>query len=429
MTISRVCTIGLSLVAACGPGTAAMTDGPATGTATTDSATGDVPTSTAIPTSTAADTTMATMPGSSSASSGPPDPTLPSTTTASTEATTDATDPVSGTASTGTANTGTASTGTEACSEDTVVCIDDALQVCDGNGGFKDPPDGNQCAFGCADASECTTCAQGLADKDCPAGLPRVMLLLDASSAMLALPAPTPWDQVRDSLAGAPSMFDVILDNNEIVAHQALIGLTVFGDDGAGSKQVVQYGACHKENLAWALDPASSCEAPGCVDPHGLPPIKWTFKDGSMHEPPGFAETTISHMPKCDFSAQKPMQCIGSKRFLHLGLDLAQDNLAAYKIGCKQSKPACTAQTQFFNIVIIVGKYDSTDAQVQPPLQAMFTAGVTTHVIGFGGAIDPAQLEKLADWGSGNQLNARQAADQDQLEMHLAQILDTLDLC
>jgi len=174
MTISRVCTIGLSLVAACGPGTAAMTDGPATGTATTDSATGDVPTSTAIPTSTAADTTMATMPGSSSASSGPPDPTLPSTTTASTEATTDATDPVSGTASTGTANTGTASTGTEAC---------------------------------------------------------------------------------------------------------------------------------------------------------------------------------------------------------------------------------------------------------------MFTAGVTTHVIGFGGAIDPAQLEKLADWGSGNQLNARQAADQDQLEMHLAQILDTLDLC
>ena len=268
----------------------------------------------------------------------------------------------------------------------------------------------------------------------CAPGVPRIMVLLDASSSMLninggtqhAPPGMGGWDQIREALAGSNSMFDVILGNNNKAEDQIHVGLAVFGHNNPGEqKLVVQYGSCRKNNIAWALDPATSCEAPGCLDPYGGPPITWTFLDGSM-EPPAFADKTLSHMPRCDFNAQIPNACVGSGTFTHLGLNLVHDNITTHRLEC--SKPAavfpCNDATLFLNILITDGKYNSTDAQVQLPLAAMLTAGVTTHVIGFGPAVDQPQLAQMADWGSGALLDHYHAQNQDQLELVLKAILE-----
>ncbi len=277
----------------------------------------------------------------------------------------------------------------------------------------------------------------------CAPGLPRIMVLMDASSSMLnhkmgAEQAPAGmggWDLARDALAGDMSIFDIeVLNNNNHVEDLVHLGLSVFGHNApAEEKLVVQYGPCRKDNFAWALDPATSCEAPGCVDPYAAPPIKWTFKDGSLIDPPNFDEKTLSHMPKCDFSAQQPEACVGSGTYTHLGLNLIQANIAAYQAECKMFDAVypCDDQTEFINILVTDGKYNSTDAQVQMPLEAMHTAGITTYVIGFGDAVDVNQLNKMADWGSGNLLDYYDANNQDQLEASLKEILEqlTFDEC
>ncbi len=277
----------------------------------------------------------------------------------------------------------------------------------------------------------------------CTPGLPRIMVLMDASSSMLnikggteqAPPGQGGWDQARDALAGADSLFDVVLDNNSNkVENLVHLGLAVFGHNApAEEKLIVQYGPCRKDNFAWALDPASSCEAPGCTDPYAGPPIKWTFKDGSVEDPPSFDDKTLSHMPKCDLSGQQPKACIGSGTYTHLGLNLVQANIATYKTACSMpnADQPCNDDTEFLNILVTDGKYNSTDAQVQQPLEAMFNAGVTTYVIGFGDAVDVAQLNKMADWGSGGVEDYYDANNQDQLEAALKGILEnvTFDEC
>ena len=276
----------------------------------------------------------------------------------------------------------------------------------------------------------------------CVPGLPRIMVLLDASSSMLNINGGTTqapqgqggWDQARDTLAGANSIFDVVLANNQKVENLVHLGLSVFGHNApAEEKLLIQYGPCSKDNVAWALDPAASCEPPGCVDPYGGPPIQWTFKDGALIDPPGFAEKTISHMPRCDFSAQNPEACVGSGTYTHLGLNLIQANIAAYQAECKLANAVypCDDQTQFINILITDGKFNSTTTQVQMPLEAMHAAGITTYVIGFGDAVDVIQLGKMAGWGSGNLLNYYDANNQDQLEQSLKAILEgvVLDEC
>lgn len=418
--------LGLCLVAACGPGSvAATTDDPASasGPVDTDSATGSVLTSTPTPTTTAtASDPGTTMPGL-------PDTTSTATTAPDTTATT-APDTTATTATTTAASTTSdgASTGEPTCPAGTVLCIDDAIAICDGQGGFEPAPPDNACTFGCADESKCMTCEQAIAKKACPAGLPRVMILLDASSSMINLPAPRRWDQARGALAGDMSMFDLVFAMQPF-SIQALAGLSVFGSNADEARLLLQYGACHQPNIAWALDPQSSCLAPGCADPDAPPPIKWTSQDGAQIDPPGFSETTLSHMPRCDFSAQMPQLCIGSKRFLHLGLDQVRSNLMTYKASCKQAALPCTAQTQFLNVLITDGKFDSTDAQVQPLLEQLFASGVTTHVIGLGPGVDPIQLAKLADWGSGKLQTAHLAADQAELTAQLEQVLGMIEFC
>ncbi|MDC0673323.1 MYXO-CTERM sorting domain-containing protein [Nannocystis radixulma] len=282
----------------------------------------------------------------------------------------------------------------------------------------------------------------------CSPGLPRIMVLLDASSSMLnvnngtlaGMQGMTGWDQARDALAGANSLFDQVVMGDQAVENLVHLGLAVFGYNMPApgeQKLLVDYGPCRKDNFAWALDPASSCEAPGCTDPWGGPPITWTFKDGSMADPPGFDDQTLSHMPKCDGPNPNQAYCSGSGTSTHLGLQLIQQNITDYKAACVDPlfPYPCDANTTFINILVTDGAYDSTDAQVQMPLEAMFNGGVSTYVIGFGDVVNtPAsqmKLAKMADWGSGGANDHFQADNQADLEAALATIIEqiTFDPC
>ncbi|MEZ4448944.1 MAG: DUF4215 domain-containing protein [Nannocystaceae bacterium] len=277
----------------------------------------------------------------------------------------------------------------------------------------------------------------------CSPGLPRFMILLDASSSMLnvnggmmaGMMGTTGWDQAREALAGANSIFDVpvMIGMGQQAAAEDVIhlGLTVFGHNQPApgeQKVVVDYGACHRDNFAWALDPNTSC-GNGCNDPWGGPPITWTFLDGKMQDPPGFADKTVSHMPKCDGNNAF---CSGSGTYTHLGLQLVKTNQIAYHMAATQPMapfPA-DANTVYSNILITDGQYNgySTDAQVQAELQAMYNAGIITYVIGFGDGVDTpqaiAQLNNMADWGSGNMLDYYDANNQAALEAALKSIIE-----
>jgi len=282
----------------------------------------------------------------------------------------------------------------------------------------------------------------------CSPGLPRIMVLLDASSSMLninkgMLAGPmggTGWDAARDALAGANSLFDQVVMGDQAVENLVHLGLAVFGFNTPApgeQKLLVDYGPCMKDNFNWALDPQTSCEAPGCTDPWAGPPITWTFKDGSAIDPPGFDAQTLSHMPKCDGPNPNQAFCSGSGTFTHLGLQLVQQNIADYKAVCvdPMSPYPCDMNTKFINILVTDGDYQSTDAQVQAPLEAMFAAGITTYVIGFGDLVtvpaSQAKLQKLAQWGSGNAEDYFDAANQADLEAALASIIEqiTFDPC
>jgi MYXO-CTERM domain-containing protein len=279
----------------------------------------------------------------------------------------------------------------------------------------------------------------------CTPGLPRIMVLLDASSSMLNVNnkhAPKGvggWEEARQSLAGdMGSIFDVLVNNGQPVEDVVHLGLAVFGFNApAEEKLVVQYGPCRKDNFAWALDPATSCVAPGCVDPYAVPPIKWTFQDGQANNPPGFDEKTLSHMPKCDFAANLPGACVGSGTYVHLGLELVQKNIATYKNECKVDGYIypCSDATEYINIIVTDGDYNSTDAQVKAPLEAMFNAGITSYVIGFGDLVMNAnsviKLNNMAGWGSGGVNKAYKAAEQADLELALKNIIEklTFDPC
>lgn len=284
----------------------------------------------------------------------------------------------------------------------------------------------------------------------CTPGLPRLMVLLDASSSMLNIqggtmygkPGETGWDQARDALAGANSLFDQVVNNNQEVENLVHLGLAVFGhnEPAPGEQKIlVDYGPCKKDNFAWALDPNSSCVAPGCNDAWGGPPITWTFQDGSQMNPPGFDEKTVSHMPKCDKSNQAPFQnaCIGSGTYTHLGLQLVQSNIAAYKAACGNPNfpYPCSDMTKYINILVTDGVYNSTDAQVQAPLEQMYQAGTTTYVIGFGDLVNTneaiTKLQNMAKWGSNGTQTYFDAANQMQLQAALTAIIEdiTFDPC
>lgn len=268
----------------------------------------------------------------------------------------------------------------------------------------------------------------------CTQSYPRIMVLLDGGSGMLNVGADHApagqggWEQARAVLA-LDGLFAAQTSHGAI-ADATHVGLVVYGDDAPQEEQlVVQYGLCRADNLAWALDPETSCAEPGCSDPYAAPPIAWTFKD-SMGMPPLFDDLTVSHMPRCEAEEPLPNACAGSGSFVHRGLELVVDNLEVYKADCQmpQSYTPCSDGTVFRNVLITDGLWDSTDAQVQAPLVAMHAAGVTTYVLAAGDLAETpaaqAGLAKLADWGSGGTLDPFKMANQAELEAVLVELVD-----
>ena len=280
----------------------------------------------------------------------------------------------------------------------------------------------------------------GISVPICTPSMPRIMVLLGASSAMLntgggklaGAMGETPWDRARAALAGDAAIFDQIINGIATLEQRVYLGLTVFGGEAPppGEQRVLlDYESCGQAQVAWALDPATSCAAPGCVDPWGGPPITWTFKDGSQSDPPGFDAPTLSHMPRCDEDAALPLACSGSGAQLHLGLELVQANLAAYKAKC--AAPGylhpCSEATKFINLLVTDGNDESDDAAVQARLEEMFAAGVTTYVFGIGDVVDPVRLQQLAAWGSGGAEGYFAAEDQLLLQLALAATVGAIE--
>lgn len=266
----------------------------------------------------------------------------------------------------------------------------------------------------------------------CPSGPPRVMILLDASSSMLNVGpthgamGETPWDQVREAFRGYDFNFFRFPTEWEKLAELIHVGLAVFGDDlPAGPRLLMPYNRCMEDAFEWALDPQTACEAPGCADPWGGPPIEWTFTDSNEALPA--YPLTYNHMPAC----QGREACAGSGNALHLGLELVAQYQADYQlaglglVGLHRTSP----ETVYYNILITDGGL-STDAQVQAALEGMFAAGVTTYVIGFGEQAQIPQalveLDAMAAWGSGGLLDHHTAATVAELELALAQIAEVI---
>jgi hypothetical protein len=267
------------------------------------------------------------------------------------------------------------------------------------------------------------------------------MLIVDASSDMINEGGAaggqdhTDWDRFRTVIAGeGTSMFDLPVETPGPVASNVIhFGLITFGADSPApgeQKRVVDYGPCTEPNMRWALDPVTSCEAPGCSDPWGGPPIDWTFVDGSTVDPPGFSQQTLSHMPRCQGDGP---DCTGSGRFVHLGVLLATEN--------RDDHHAVTPYTHddstlYVNILLTNGRYDgfSSAAETQAELEAAYDAGIVTYVVGFGaGAQTPTpqferELEDMAAWGSGGTEAHFVARNDDEMRDALQAVLADLQL-
>jgi cysteine-rich repeat protein len=252
---------------------------------------------------------------------------------------------------------------------------------------------------------------------ECTAGLPRVLVIMDGSSSMIAGGAPgeTKWDKARFALAGnpaAPNPGDpgyvepvlarrLDLDGKQVAIEDVVhLGMTVFA---AADQQrlMVGFGPCMRDNFAWAMDPWTSCEPPGCTDPYAGYPISWTLKDSDSGRDPPFVRATRSYMPACNETSGST-SCVGTipNTFTGQGLEFARDVIAGYK---QDPAPfAADGGTRYVNILISDGQTSQGSSEVQPVLQGMAADGIDTYVIGFGSEdeLDEAQLQQYAGWGN-----------------------------
>ena len=272
----------------------------------------------------------------------------------------------------------------------------------------------------------------------CTPSLPRVMVVLDASSSMLNLggaagsQGSTTWDRAGELIAGDQGIFEAAV-NGQHVSDFALIGVLVSGGATEQEQRVlVPYGDCQRDAMAWALAPSTSCESPGCRDPWAGPPITWTFQ-ADVEAGPCDADPPLaisSHMPLCE--GEGP-ECAGSGSFLHLGLQRAAQNQAAHQLAGLEldAVQPTDPSTRYVNVLITDGYAgDSTDAQVQTELEAMFAAGIPTLVIGVGEQLGApafeATLSQLAGWGSGGTLQPSHADDLAAVEAALVELIATV---
>jgi cysteine-rich repeat protein len=251
---------------------------------------------------------------------------------------------------------------------------------------------------------------------ECTGKLPRVLVIMDASSSMIAgnTPGATKWDKARFALSGnpaAPNPGDsgyvepvltrkLTVGGREVAIEDVVhMGMVAFA--AADQQQLmVGFGPCMRDNFAWAMDPHTSCVAPGCSDPYAGYPIQWTFQDSSQRMPP-FVRPTHSYMPACN-QTPNSKSCVGQipNTFTGEGLRFAQKVIEDYK-----SAPApfrVDPQTRFVNVLITDGQTSQGSSNVQQALEAMVAAGIDTYVIGFGtgSELDQNQLQQYAAWGN-----------------------------
>ena len=228
----------------------------------------------------------------------------------------------------------------------------------------------------------------------CVSSFPRVMIVMDASSSMLAgrREGNNNWDKARFALAGNPKITDpddpdyvqpafareLEVRGNIVTMEDVFhLGLTVFNAQDL-QRLVLQYIPCATDNIAWAMDPYVSCDPPGCSDPYGSEP-SWTYKDSDTDRHPPFVQTTLSYVPPCNGGGRVP--CVGSvfNTFTAEGLQFASDNVDAYR-----RNPGgfdLTESTRFANILITDGE-TSPGSHPEVVLDRMATAGIPTYVIG-----------------------------------------------
>jgi hypothetical protein len=228
----------------------------------------------------------------------------------------------------------------------------------------------------------------------CVASFPRIMIVMDASSSMLAgrREGDNNWDKARFALAGNPNVtgpsdpdfvqpaFARELDvrGNVVTMEDVFhLGLIVFNAQMV-QRLVLQYAPCATDNIAWAMDPYVSCERPGCDDPYAGEPT-WTYKNSDRDRDPPFLQTTLSYVPPCNSGG--PVPCVGSmyNTFTGEGLQFASDNVVAYRqnSGAFELAPG----TRFANILITDGE-TSPGSFPEGVLARMAAAGIPTYVIG-----------------------------------------------
>lgn len=271
-------------------------------------------------------------------------------------------------------------------------------------------------------------------DTQCSGGPARIMLVLDASSDLLndgnaaGSEGTTAWDVIRGVIAGdGDSLYDAPVEPSGPVASQVShFGLAVIADTVDGSGRIlVDYSPCSEPRVEWALDPLSSCVAPGCSDPWAGPAITWTYQDGSMIDPPGFAERALSHVPLCDGNGNR---CEGSGRFVAPGIRETRANLAVYPIATPYVQDDTT---RYVNVLVVTGEYEDEDADVQSALEGAYGDGIVTYVVAYGStpvAAFDTQLTSMAQWGSDGTLTHRVATNPGELDGVLDEIVAELSL-
>lgn len=251
---------------------------------------------------------------------------------------------------------------------------------------------------------------------ECTRRLPRVLVIMDGSSSMIAGSAPgeTNWDKARFALTGNPAASSpgdpgyvepvfsraIAIDGRSVAIEDVIhLGLMTFST-AEDQRLLVGFGPCMRDNFAWAMDPATSCEPPGCTDPYGGYPITWTFKDSAVDRAPPFVRPTRSFMPACNMPASGT-SCVGQvpNTFTGEGLEFARAVVEQYKAA--PAPFSADASTRYVNILISDGQTSAGSRDVQAPLRAMAAQGIDTYVIGFGSAadLDEAQLDQYAAWG------------------------------
>jgi len=251
----------------------------------------------------------------------------------------------------------------------------------------------------------------------CTQKLARVLITMDASTSMIVGSAPgeTKWDKARFALTGNPTAANpgdmgyvepVLTRKIQVGGREASIedvvhlGIVAFAGPDE-QKLMASFAPCMRDNIAWAMDPATSCVAPGCSNPYGGSPLTWTYKNSDTDRDPKFVRTTYSYMPGCH-ETPNSTSCTGQTptTFTGQGLEFARKTIADYK---KSSAPfAIDDKTRFVNVLITDGQTSEGSSDVQKALTDLVSDGVDTYVIGFGSGneLDATQLNQYAMWGN-----------------------------